>query len=33
MNMTILVASALGMIVPCITLWAADQRDRLRPQP
>jgi hypothetical protein len=32
MNMTVLIASAVGMVAPCIVLWAADQRDRLRPQ-
>ena len=30
MDMTFLIASGLGMIAPCIVLWAADQRDRMR---
>jgi hypothetical protein len=30
MNMTILIASAVGMIAPCVLLWVAEQRDRLR---
>jgi hypothetical protein len=29
MNMTVLIASAIGMIAPCVLLWAADQRERL----
>jgi hypothetical protein len=33
MNMTILIASAVGTTVPCVLLWAADQRDRLRDRP
>jgi hypothetical protein len=32
MNMTILIASGIGMIAPCILLWVADQRARMRPQ-
>jgi hypothetical protein len=32
MSMTILIASAVGMIAPCVGLWLADQRDRVRPQ-
>jgi hypothetical protein len=31
MNMTILIVSAVGMIAPCIWLWAADQRARMHP--
>jgi len=30
MDMTILIASAIGTTLPCIALWVADQRDRLR---
>jgi hypothetical protein len=32
MNMLILIASAVGMVAPCVALWAADQRGRIRPQ-
>jgi hypothetical protein len=30
MDMTILTAFAVGTTLPCILLWVADQRDRLR---
>jgi hypothetical protein len=30
MNMTILIVSAVGMTVPCVLLWVADQRKRVR---
>jgi hypothetical protein len=30
MDMTFLIASGIGMIAPCVVLWAADQRARLR---
>jgi len=32
MDMTILIAAAAGTTLPCVLLWLADQRDRLRPQ-
>jgi hypothetical protein len=32
MDITILIASAIGMIAPCVGLWLADQRARIRPQ-
>jgi hypothetical protein len=32
MDMTILIASGIGMIVPCVVLWLAEQRARLRAQ-
>jgi hypothetical protein len=30
MSMTILIAAAVATTIPCIALWIADQRDRLR---
>jgi len=30
MNMTVFIASGIGMTLPCILLWLADERDRLR---
>ena len=30
MNLTILIACAIGTTLPCIVAWAVDQRDRLR---
>jgi len=32
MDMLFLIASAVGMIAPCVALWAADQRARVRVQ-
>jgi hypothetical protein len=32
MDMTILIASAIGTTFPCVLLWIADQRDRMRAQ-
>ena len=33
MNLTILILTAAGTTLPCILLWALDQRDRLRDRP
>ena len=33
MDMTILIAAAIGTTVPCVALWVADQRYRLRSRP
>jgi hypothetical protein len=33
MDMTILIAAAIGTTLPCLLLWAMDQRDRLRSRP
>jgi hypothetical protein len=30
MDMTILIAAAVATTLPCVVLWAVDQRDRLR---
>jgi hypothetical protein len=30
MDFTILIAIAIGATLPCIILWVADERDRLR---
>jgi hypothetical protein len=30
MDMTILIAAAAGSTLPCIVLWLADQRKRIR---
>jgi hypothetical protein len=30
MNMTILILAAVATTVPCVALWAIDQRERLR---
>jgi hypothetical protein len=32
MTMTILILAAVGTTVPCVVLWVADQRKRLRDQ-
>jgi hypothetical protein len=32
MNMTILIASGVGMTLPCVLLWLSEQRARMRPQ-
>jgi hypothetical protein len=33
MDMTILIACAIGTTLPCVLLWVADQRDRMRGRP
>jgi hypothetical protein len=33
MDLTILIAAALGTTLPCVLLWVADARDRLRERP
>jgi hypothetical protein len=33
MNMTILIACAIGSTAPCIGLWLADERARRRSRP
>jgi hypothetical protein len=30
MNLAILIACAVGTTLPCVLLWFADERDRLR---
>jgi hypothetical protein len=30
MDMTILIAAAIATTLPCVALWLADQRDRMR---
>jgi hypothetical protein len=33
MDMTILITAAAGTTLPCVLLWAAEQRERLRSRP